>query len=107
MRDVVVEGGINVSRNKLMTLEGLPTAPLKWLDVSSNLIGCFAGAPADVGQKLNYKDNCYLVTNYGAPKAEVYEYGNGHQNSGRYGKGDKPVGPVEEPERFPSFKRKS
>lgn len=107
MRDVIVEGGIDVSSNKLMTLEGLPTAPVQWLNASSNLLGCFVGAPAEINGTFNYKDNCYLVTTYGAPKAEKYEFGNGHQRSGRYGSSEKCVGPVEEPERFPSFKRKS
>lgn len=106
MRDVVVEGGIDVSNNKLMTLEGLPTAPIKFLNAQSNLLGCFTGAPEDVGRKFNYKDNCYLVTTYGAPKAEVYEFGNGYEDQRRYGTSDKCVGPVEQPDRFPSFKRK-
>ena len=106
LRDVTVTGGINVSNNKLLTLEGLPTAPVKFLDASSNLLVCFAGATPEVTGEFNYKDCCYLMTTLGAPKAGSYSFGNGYRDSGNYMTSEKCVGPVEEPKRFPGFKRK-
>jgi len=106
LREVVVEGGIDVSGNKLLTLEGLPQAPIQWLKASSNLLTCFAGCTPDVGEKFDYRDNAYLITTFGAPKAERYSYGNGQRDSGNYQTSAECIGPLEDKKRFPGFKRK-
>lgn len=103
---VTVEGGIDVSGNKLLTLEGLPQAPIQWLKASSNLLTCFAGCTPDVGEKFDYRDNAYLITTFGAPKAARYSYGNGQRDSGNYTSAESCVGPLEDKKRFPGFKRK-
>ncbi len=106
LRDVIVNGSIDVSGNKLLTLEGLPTAPIKSLNASQNLLTCFAGCTPDVGAKFDYRDNAYLITTFGAPKAESYVGGNGKRDRGNYQTTQTCVGPLEEPKRFPGFKRK-
>lgn len=103
---VEVSGGIDVSNNKLLSLEGLPQTAPKWLRASNNLLVCFAGAPADVGTLFDYQDNPYLLTGHGAPKADEYRFGNGKRDSSRYQSSKELVTPLEKPDLFPGFKRK-
>ncbi|MDE1151846.1 MAG: hypothetical protein PW788_04840 [Micavibrio sp.] len=106
LRDVIVTGGIDVSHNKLLTLEGLPTAPIAHLDASYNLLTCFAGCTPEITGTFSYRDNAYLITTFGAPKAGSYSFGNGQRDSGNYAHAKECVGPLEQPQRFPGFKRK-
>lgn len=105
LRNVTVEGGIDVSNNKLLSLEGLPQTPLKFLNVSHNLLICFAGCPPVIEGSFNYQDNAYLQTTLGKPQAAKYEYGNGRRDPGRRASGTECIGPLEKPENFPGFKR--
>jgi len=105
LSNVKVEGGIDVSNNKLLTLEGLPQTPVKWLDASFNLLICFKGAPPVVHETFNYQDNAYLQTTYGKPQAKTYKYGNGRRDPSRHGESHECIGPLEKPANFPGFKR--
>ncbi len=101
------ECDLDLSRNRLLTLEGLPQGTIKSLNVSSNLLVCFAGACDTVTGEFNYRDNHWLMTAYGAPKAATYKYGNSSDDWEANGKSKDCVCPTQKPEAFPGFKRKS
>lgn len=104
--DVTVNGSINVTENKLLTLEGLPQNGVHDLSVGKNLLICFAGAPAEISGTFDYKGCPWLMSAHGAPKASEYAYGNSRHSGERHeGKGDTLVCPTKEPQRFPGFKR--
>lgn len=100
-------GRIDVSSNRLLTLEGLPQGSVMELEARKNLLVCFAGAPARVLGCFDYRDNPWLMTTHGAPQAKTYKYGNvkGYGSEKNHSQGDVCIGPVEEPQKFPGFKR--
>lgn len=102
---ITVKGDIDVSENKLLTLEGLPTKfNVGLLKADENLLVCFAGAEGGRATEFSYRNNAWLMTGHGAPKADVYYYGNKQRR--HYAEGRTCVTPVEKPEHFPRFKRK-
>ncbi|TNE28978.1 MAG: hypothetical protein EP349_07210 [Alphaproteobacteria bacterium] len=105
LTNVKVEGGIDISNNKLLSLEGLPQTPIKFLNASHNLLLCFAGCTPVIEGSFNYQDNAYLQTTLGKPQAAKYEYGNGRRDPGRRATSTECIGPLEKPESFPGFKR--
>jgi len=96
---------IDLSKNRLMTLEGMPDCDIYSADVSRNMLVCFAGAARKTGVALNYEDNPYLMSLHGIPEALRYIYGNGCGRSYLTSSGSKPKCPIENPEIFPSFRR--
>lgn len=105
LSNVTVEGGIDISNNKLLSLEGLPQTPVKFLNASHNLLLCFAGCPPVIEGSFNYQDNAYLQTTLGKPQAAKYEYGNGRRDPARRAESTECIGPLEKPDNFPGFKR--
>jgi len=105
LTNVKVEGGIDISNNKLLSLEGLPQTPIKFLNASHNLLLCFAGCTPVIEGSFNYQDNAYLQTTLGKPQAAKYEYGNGRRDPGRRDESTECIGPLEKPDNFPGFKR--
>lgn len=106
--DTLVIGSIDISGNRLMTLEGLPqTSPAtRKIDVRGNLLVCFAGAAAATAELFDYRDNAWLMTALGAPQAQKYRFGNDNDGGGKNHAFSKtPVCPTQKPERFPGFKR--
>lgn len=106
--DTLVIGSIDLSGNRLMTLEGLPqTSPAtRKIDVRGNLLICFAGAAAAKAELFDYRDNAWLMTALGAPEAQKYRFGNDNDGGGKNHAFSKaPVCPTQKPERFPGFKR--
>ncbi len=104
-RDVTVLGKIDVSANRLLTLEGLPRQWAKSVTADKNLLVCLAGAPEIIDETLSYRDNAWLMSTVGAPRATEFQYGNGHNDHRNYGTSERPISPIEEPKRFPGFKR--
>ncbi len=105
LTNVNVEGGIDISNNKLLSLEGLPQTPIKFLNASHNLLLCFAGCTPVIEGSFNYQDNAYLQTTLGKPQAAKYEYGNGRRDPGRRATSTECIGQLEKPDNFPGFKR--
>lgn len=98
---------LDISRNRLLTLEGLPEGhAIKSLDASQNLLVCFASSNVEISGEFNYRNNFWLMTTYGAPKAASYLYGNGHSDYAGLYKDSACIGPLEKPQAFPGFKRK-
>lgn len=105
---IAAKGGIDVSGNKIVTLEGLPREPLKFLIARSTLISAFNGAPTQATNVFDYRNNPYLISTDGAPSAASYRYGNdaNFSSSPKHKEGDVCIGPIEQPDLFPGFKRK-
>ena len=103
---VIVTGTVDVSGNRLLTLEGTPQAPAEHLKARGNLLICFAGAAASVRKNFDYRDNAWLMSTLGAPAASTYTYGNTQGwNDKNHTTGSTCVGPIDDPKRFPGFKR--
>lgn len=105
MSGIEVTGGVNVSKNKLLSLAGLPQSDLDWLKADGTLISSFAGAPRRVRSEFSYTSSHYLVTACGAPEASSYRYGGGMFNSDTK-TSQHCISPLEAPHSFPRFKRK-
>ncbi len=109
LTNVTVNGSVNLSGNRLMTLEGMPQHGVQNLVARNNLLVCFAGAAQNVARDFDYRDNAWLVSTLGAPKAQSYLHGNrkGHTDNMAYNHSHTMtcIGPLDEPARFPGFKR--
>lgn len=105
---IAAKGGIDVSGNKIVSLEGLPREPLVFLTARSTLISAFNGAPAVTRNMFDYRNNPYLMSTDGAPKASYYCYGNDgdFHSSAKHKEGEVCVGPLDQPALFPGFRRK-
>lgn len=106
--NVTVNGHVDFSGNRLLTLEGMPQNGVHSLTVQRNLLLCFAGAAAAVKTVFDYRNNAWLISTHGAPRANSYAYGNsrnGDDRDSNYATGPVAIGPIEEAARFPGFKR--
>ena len=105
---VAAKGGMDVSGNKIVSLEGLPKDDLVFLTARNTLISAFNGAPKVTRNVFDYCNNPYLLSTDGAPQSAYYRYGNDANfgSSPKHKESTTCIGPLEQPALFPGFKRK-